>query len=208
MGRLQALARRAVFSLPVAMICLLLTFVAIPSVPEDVAKWGPVVRWIDGDAARWIVPSLGLLGIMFLLTLLVTGRSAGSGAITTAAAQVTPSERQSKAADERAAIHELLEELALAGLRLERAERLGEFDWDFSLPTSAYVEHKDELGSALREQVAAAYVRFDHLNAQVRPGFGPGDGTTVLGLHDVPVVIEAVGRAERALRKRLSKLGG
>ncbi|KKK58555.1 hypothetical protein LCGC14_3043250, partial [marine sediment metagenome] len=44
-----------------------LTVLSLPSVPEDASRWAPVLGAIDDEPARWLLPTIGWLGIGALM---------------------------------------------------------------------------------------------------------------------------------------------
>jgi len=58
--------RRFVFSLPVGLVCVALTLLTLPSVPENVAAWAGWLAWVDASFWRYALPIAGWVGLGFL----------------------------------------------------------------------------------------------------------------------------------------------
>jgi hypothetical protein len=50
----------------------LLTVLSLPSVPDEIAKWGPVLSAVDSEPSRWLLPAIG-----WILLLLLAGGALG-----------------------------------------------------------------------------------------------------------------------------------
>ncbi len=51
-----------------ALVSVPLTILSLPSLPGDIAGWGPWVAWVDDSPARWLLPVAGwlILGGLFV----------------------------------------------------------------------------------------------------------------------------------------------
>jgi hypothetical protein len=55
----------------------LLTILSLPTVPDSVAAWGPVIAWVDESPTRWLLPVLGWVGVAAVVFALRLGRWRG-----------------------------------------------------------------------------------------------------------------------------------
>jgi hypothetical protein len=55
-------------------VSVLLAVLSIPTIPGQVSSWGPVLSAVDDDPLRWILPVIGWIGVVALLTYLLVER--------------------------------------------------------------------------------------------------------------------------------------
>ncbi len=78
---------------PVAVVCLLLTVLTVPGIPQSVAGWGAVFEWVAAAPARWALPVVGWAGLgTLVLVVLWRSRPARAPVL---AAEATSDERAS-----------------------------------------------------------------------------------------------------------------
>lgn len=66
--------RRALFSLPVAVVLLALTILSLPGLPSDVAGWGKWLAFVDTETARWALPICGWVGLVLVAVYIWSSR--------------------------------------------------------------------------------------------------------------------------------------
>jgi len=106
---------------------------------------------------------------------------------------------------EQSAIYELVENLARLRLKVEQAQEREHYPWDFHLSDEEWQHNKHDLIGWVREIVGKAYIRANHLDAEVHRR--ENNGSEIQASDDLPGLLALMEAAEQALKKRLGELG-
>jgi hypothetical protein len=117
--------------------------------------------------------------------------------------KISPAEKQ---ADQEltSAIDNLLDELATIHSRLTKAIDKSHYDYNFLLPSAAYVKHREAIGlrsREAREVLSEVYIQADALNHQLPGGTSDGIDLRYIRDPDAHRLREIVSRAQAALRQ-------